>query len=111
MLFHLPGYWRGGRLLTRLAPRFADIESEIAGLSSLRDKPAGTIRISRPGHAADTVIWPKLAAFLQEYPDIQVELNVEYRLIDIVAERYDAGVRLGDQVAKDMTLSCRGPHC
>jgi DNA-binding transcriptional LysR family regulator len=68
----------------------------------LRDKPAGTIRISASSHAAESVIWPKLTTFLHEYPDIRVELNVEHRLIDIVAERYDAGVRFGDQVARDM---------
>jgi|SRR5579859_1725796 len=99
----------GERLLDRLGPRFEDIEAELAAVSALRDKPAGTVRISTPGHAADTVIWPKLTGFLHEYPDIRVELSVEYRLIDIVAERYDAGVRLGDQVAKDMVAVRIGP--
>lgn len=92
----------GERLLGRLGPRYDDIEAEIAAIAELRDKPAGSLRISSPGHAADMVIWPKLTGFLHQYPDIQVELNVEYRLIDIVAERYDAGVRLGERVAKDM---------
>jgi DNA-binding transcriptional LysR family regulator len=99
----------GERLLERLRPRFEDIESEIAALSALRDKPAGTVRISSPGHAAETVIWPRLTSFLREHPEVQVELSVEYRLIDIVAERFDAGVRLGEQVAKDMVAVRIGP--
>ncbi|MBA5640223.1 LysR family transcriptional regulator [Duganella sp. LX20W] len=92
----------GERLVATLAPSFDDIEAELAALSALRDKPAGTIRISAADHAANTVLWPRLAEFLPGYPDIKVELIVNYGLIDIVAERYDAGVRLGDQVAKDM---------
>jgi DNA-binding transcriptional LysR family regulator len=92
----------GERLLTTVGPRFDEIQAEVAALSELRDKPAGTIRISAAEHAADTVIWPKLAGVLADYPDIHVEITVEYGLIDIVAGRYDAGVRLGDQVAKDM---------
>ena len=77
----------GERLLERLRPRFEDIESEIAALSALRDKPAGTVRISSPGHAAETVIWPRLTSFLREHPEVQVELSVEYRLIDIARSR------------------------
>jgi DNA-binding transcriptional LysR family regulator len=92
----------GQRLLTTVAPRFEEIQAEVAALSELRDKPAGTIRISAAEHAADTVLWPKLAGLLPDYPDLHVEITVEYGLIDIVAGRYDAGVRLGDQVAKDM---------
>ena len=92
----------GERLLDTVAPRFEEIEAELAALSELRDKPAGKIRISAAEHAASSVLWPKLAAFLPDYPDIQVEIAINYGLIDIVAERFDAGVRLGDQVAKDM---------
>lgn len=92
----------GARLLLTVAPRFEEIETELAALSELRDKPAGTIRITAAEHAANTVLWPKLAKFLPDYPDIKVEVIVDYGLSDIVAERYDAGVRLGDQVAKDM---------
>lgn len=92
----------GERLLRTLAPRFDEIESELAALSVLRDKPAGTIRISAAEHAVNTVLWPKLAEFLPNYPDIKVEININYALTDIVADRYDAGVRLGEQVAKDM---------
>ncbi|MEI5996494.1 LysR family transcriptional regulator [Paraburkholderia bengalensis] len=92
----------GERLLGRIGPSFQSIEAEIAALSVLRDKPAGTIRISAPLHAAETIIWPKLEGFVRDYPDISVEVNVEHRVIDIVAERYDAGVRLGEHLAKDM---------
>jgi len=92
----------GERLLATVAPRFDEILAEVAALSELRDKPAGTVRISAAEHVADTVIWPRLEPFLPQYPDIIVEVTVEYGMIDIVANRYDAGVRLGDQVAKDM---------
>jgi DNA-binding transcriptional LysR family regulator len=92
----------GERLLKTLAPRFDEIEAEVAALSELREKPAGTIRITTAEHAASTVLWPKLEKFLPDYPDIHVEIIVNYGLIDIVEERYEAGVRLGDQVAKDM---------
>jgi len=92
----------GERLLQTVGPRFEEIEGELAALSELRDKPAGTVRITAAEHAANTVLWPKLAKFLPDYPDIRVEIIVDYRLNDIVAERYDIGVRLGDQVEKDM---------
>src|ERR1700688_1132483 len=92
----------GERLLRALGPRFEEIEAELAALSELREKPSGTIRITATDYAADTILWPKISKVLQDYPDIKVEVNINYGLIDIVAERYDAGVRLGDQVAKDM---------
>jgi DNA-binding transcriptional LysR family regulator len=92
----------GERLLRSVGPRLDEIETEIAALSALREKPAGTIRITAGEHAADAVLWPALAKFLPDYPDIRVEIIVDYGLIDIVAERYDAGVRLGEQVARDM---------
>ncbi|MBA4099579.1 MAG: LysR family transcriptional regulator [Rhodospirillum sp.] len=92
----------GERLLQTVGPRFEEIDSELDALSELRDKPAGTIRITTGEHAATTVLWPKLAKLLPKYPDIKVEIIVEYGLTDIVAERYDAGVRYGEQVAKDM---------
>ncbi|CCV06090.1 putative transcriptional regulatory protein,LysR family; OprD regulatory protein [Mesorhizobium metallidurans STM 2683] len=99
----------GERLLQTVGPRFEEIETELASLSELRDKPAGTIRITAGEHAADTVLWPALAKFLPDYPDIKVEIIVDYGLTDIVAERYDAGVRLGEQVAKDMIAVRIGP--
>jgi DNA-binding transcriptional LysR family regulator len=92
----------GQRLLTTVAPCFDEIEAGVAALSDLRDKPAGTIRITAAEHAANHVLWPKLATFLPDYPDIKVEVTLEFGMVDIVANRYDAGVRLGDQVAKDM---------
>jgi DNA-binding transcriptional LysR family regulator len=92
----------GERLLRSVGPRLDEIETEIAALSALREKPAGTIRITAGEHAADAVLWPAIAPLLPDYPDIRVEIIVDYGLIDIVAERYDAGVRLGEQVARDM---------
>src|SRR6516225_3463795 len=99
----------GERLLNTIAPRFDEIETELAGLSELREKPAGTIRITAGEHAAETVLWPALKKLLPAYPDIKVELVTDYGLTDIVAERYDAGVRLGEQVAKDMIAVRIGP--
>jgi DNA-binding transcriptional LysR family regulator len=99
----------GDRLLHTVGPRFEEIEAELEALSELREKPAGTVRITAVDYAADTVLWPKLARFLREYPDIKVEIIVDYGLTDIVAQRYDAGVRLGEQVAKDMIAVRIGP--
>jgi DNA-binding transcriptional LysR family regulator len=92
----------GERLARTVGPRLDEIETELAALSELREKPAGTIRITTGEHAADAILWPALAKFLPDYPDIKVEIIVDYSLTDIVAERYDAGVRLGEQVARDM---------
>lgn len=92
----------GERLLQTVGPRFEEIEVELAALSELRDKPAGTVRITAGDHAIHSVLWPKLARVLPTYPDIKVEITTDYGLTDIVAQRYDAGVRLGEQVAKDM---------
>ncbi len=92
----------GERLLLSLTPHYEGIETELAAISALREKPAGTIRITTHDHAASTILWPKLSKLLPEYPDIQLEINIGYGLIDIVAERFDAGVRIGDQIAKDM---------
>lgn len=92
----------GERLLRSIGPRLDEIDAELAALSAWREKPAGTIRITAGEHAANTVLWPALSRLLPEYPDIHVEIIVDYGFTDIVAERYDAGVRLGEQVAKDM---------
>ncbi|RUT86567.1 MULTISPECIES: LysR family transcriptional regulator [unclassified Mesorhizobium] len=92
----------GERLARTVGPRLDEIEAEIAALSALREKPAGTIRITAGEHAADAILWPALATFLPDYPDIKVEIIVDYSLTAIVAERFDAGVRLGEQVARDM---------
>jgi DNA-binding transcriptional LysR family regulator len=99
----------GERLVRTVGPRFEEIDAELSALSALRDKPAGTIRITTGEHAADAVLWPVLAKLLPRYPDIKVELIIDYGLTDIVTERYDAGVRLGEQVAKDMIAVRIGP--
>ncbi|EJC73520.1 LysR family transcriptional regulator [Rhizobium hidalgonense] len=99
----------GQRLLLTIGPRLDEIETELAALSAFREKPAGTIRINAGEHAADAILWPALEKLLPDYPDIQVEIIVDYGLTDIVAERYDAGVRLGEQVAKDMIAVRIGP--
>ena len=79
------------------------------GADKLRNKPAGTIRITTTDFAADTVLWPRLKSVLAEYPDIKIEMNVDYALADIVAQKFDIGVRWGDQVAKDMVAVRVGP--
>ncbi len=99
----------GERLLHALGPRFAEIEAEVAALSELRDKPAGTIRITATEYALDTLLWPRLTQFLAKYPDINVEISTDSGLTDIVTQRFDAGVRSGEQVAKDMIAVRIGP--
>jgi DNA-binding transcriptional LysR family regulator len=99
----------GERLLANIAPYYEGIEAELAALGERREKPAGTIRISAHDHAVSTILWPKLSKLLPEYPELKLELTISYGLIDIVGERYDAGVRLGDQVAKDMIAVRIGP--
>lgn len=92
----------GERLLASVAPRFDEIAAELSALTELRDKPAGTLRITAADYAIDTVLMPRLAPLLPAYPDIRLEIVVDYGLTDIVAARFDAGVRLGDQVERDM---------
>ena len=99
----------GERLLRAIGPRLEEIDAELTGLSELRDKPAGTLRITAGEHSAEAILWPALSKLLPRYPDIKVELIIDYGLTDIVAERYDAGVRLGEQVAKDMIAVRIGP--
>lgn len=99
----------GERLLHTIGPRFEEIEAELAALSQFRDKPAGTVRITAIDYAVETVLWPKLTNFLRRYPDIKIEIIIDYGLTDIVAERFDAGVRIGEQVAKDMIAVRIGP--
>ena len=118
----------GDRLLRAVGPKFEEIQTELAALNELRDKPGGTIRITAGQHAAESILWPKVAKLLPKYPDLKVEITVDYAFTDIVAERYDAGVRLGEQVAKDMiavriapdmrmtvvaapSYLCEGAHC
>lgn len=99
----------GERLLESIGPRFDEIERDIAALSAMRDKPAGNVRITTVEHAAETILWPKLAKLMAENPDINFEIISDYGLTDIVAARFDAGVRLGEQVDKDMIAVRVGP--
>jgi DNA-binding transcriptional LysR family regulator len=99
----------GEKLFRAVGPHFEGIEAGLSALSALRDKPAGTIRITSVEHASSTIIGPALAKLLPNYPDIQVEIINDYSLTDIVAERFDAGVRLGEQVAQDMVALRIGP--
>src|SRR5215207_1359315 len=99
----------GERLLRNIGPRFDEIEAELQAVSELREKPAGTIRITATENATETILVPKLAPLLREYPDIKVEIILDYGLTDIVAQQYDAGVRSGEQVAKDMIAVRIGP--
>jgi DNA-binding transcriptional LysR family regulator len=99
----------GERLFRNIGRRLDEIESEVEAVRAFRDKPAGTIRITATEFAIDTVLLPKLAPLLKEYPDIKVEMAVDYGLTDIVAEQYDAGVRSGEQIAKDMIAVRIGP--
>jgi DNA-binding transcriptional LysR family regulator len=99
----------GERLIQSVGPRLEEIESELAALGALREKPAGTIRITASEHAVDSHLWPRLQKFLRAYPDIKVEIVMESGLTDIVARRLDAGVRAGEQVAKDMIAVRIGP--
>ena len=92
----------GEQLMRTVGPRLEEIDAEIAAVSDLGEKPSGTIRITAIDHVIDTVLWPRLARVLEKYPDVRVEMNTEYKLIDVAAERYDIGVRYGDQVQKDM---------
>jgi len=99
----------GERVLTNVGHRFDEIEAELKALSELREHPAGTIRITATDYAADTILCPRLAKFLPRYPDIKIEITIEYGLTDIVAQRYDAGVRNGEQVSKGMIAVRIGP--
>ena len=100
----------GERLIAAVGPHLEEIETGLAGLSELRDKPAGIIRITAVDHAAETILWPSLANFLAEYPDVQVDLIIDNTLRDIVAERFDAGIRMGERVARDMIAVRIGPE-
>jgi DNA-binding transcriptional LysR family regulator len=99
----------GERLLHTIGPRFSEIEAELTAVSEFREKPAGTIRITTMEYAAEAILLPTLAKLLPVFPDIKVEIVIDYGLTDIVAERFDAGVRSGEQVAKDMIAVRIGP--
>ncbi|NJB79295.1 LysR family transcriptional regulator [Xanthomonas arboricola] len=92
----------GERLFQAAAPRFEDLEADIASLTRYRDTPTGTIRINTAEYAATSIVWPRLSPLLPKYPDLRVEVSVDYGLTDIVADRFDIGIRLGEHLARDM---------
>ncbi|WP_343738828.1 LysR family transcriptional regulator [Achromobacter sp.] len=92
----------GARLLSVLSPRLTEIQQELESLTAMRDKPAGTVRITAHDHAIVTALWPRLLPLLRQYPDVQIEFSVDYAMTDIAAQRFDAGVRVGSRVDKDM---------
>lgn len=100
----------GERLLNAVGPRFDEIDAELAALTALRDKPAGNIRLTVGDHAARAIVWPTLRRFLPQYPDVTVEVVVDGALSDIVADRFDAGIRLGENVDRDMIAVPVGPE-
>jgi DNA-binding transcriptional LysR family regulator len=99
----------GERLIRTVAPRFAEIDAELAAVSELKDKPVGTVRITSTENAAEAILWPVLRRVLPDYPDIKVEIVIDYGLTDIVTEQVDAGVRPGETIAKDMIAVPLGP--
>lgn len=99
----------GERLLQGLRPALDDIDAQLSALSEMRERPAGAVRITTSQHAADTILFPALERLLPDYPDVSVELSVDTGLRDIVADRFDAGVRLGEQIDKDMVAVRIGP--
>lgn len=92
----------GEQLLQSVGPKLAEIAADLAAVREYRDKPAGTIRITAIDIVADLLLWPRLRPLLRHYPDLRVEIATDYRLVDVVSERFDVGVRMGDQVAQDM---------
>ncbi len=99
----------GERLLRSIEPHFAQIEGSLSALTELKDRPSGTVRITAPQHAAETVLWPRLAKLMRSYPDITIELVSDEGLTNIVSERFDAGVRVGEYIEKDMIAVRVGP--
>ncbi|MDH6590241.1 DNA-binding transcriptional LysR family regulator [Variovorax sp. TBS-050B] len=99
----------GARLLDTVAPRLQEITHELSSLSAMRDRPAGTVRITAHDHAIVTTLWPRLMPMLKAHPEVQVEFSVDYAMVDIAAQRFDAGVRVGNRVDKDMIAVRIGP--
>ena len=99
----------GERLVAKLGPAFDEIEGQLSALGELRERPAGTIRITATQHSAETVLWPAVRTLMADYPEVKVEISVDSGLRDIVAERFDAGVRLSERVAADMIAVRIGP--
>ncbi|EOX3183661.1 LysR family transcriptional regulator [Escherichia coli] len=99
----------GERLMASIGPRIEEIQHELMVLSELRNKPSGTIRLTATEYAAETILWPAVAKFVKAFPDISVEISTDYGLTDIVKDRFDAGVRSGEIIAKDMIAVRVGP--
>ncbi|SNS90516.1 MULTISPECIES: LysR family transcriptional regulator [unclassified Azospirillum] len=100
----------GEQLIATLRPAFNEIDTRLSALSALRERPAGTIRITSSRHAAETVLWPVVSRMLKDYPEVTVEVSIDSHLTDIITDRFDAGIRLGEQVAKDMIAVPIGPE-
>lgn len=92
----------GEQLMATLRPAFDEIDNRLAAIAAMRDRPSGTIRLTSSRHAADTILWPAISRLLRQYPDLNVEISIDSQLTDIVSDRFDAGVRLGEQIARDM---------
>ncbi|HRM75367.1 MAG TPA: LysR family transcriptional regulator, partial [Paracoccus sp. (in: a-proteobacteria)] len=99
----------GDRLLRTIAPNFAEIETELRALAELRDTPAGTIRITAPDFAVEGLLWPKLMPVIRDFPEVELEIIVDYNLTDIASEQFDAGIRYGDRVSDGMIAQRIGP--
>lgn len=100
----------GEQLIATLRPAFDEIDARLSALSALKERPAGTVRVTSSRHAAETILWPVVSRMLKDYPEVSVEISVDGQLTDIIAERFDAGIRLGEQVAKDMIAIPIGPE-
>ncbi|TDW67552.1 DNA-binding transcriptional LysR family regulator [Novosphingobium sp. PhB55] len=100
----------GEQLIATLRPAFDEIDARLSALSALRERPAGKVRITSSRHAAETILWPAVGKLLKDYPEVTVEISIDSHLTDIIAERFDAGIRLGEQVAKDMIAVRIGPE-
>lgn len=100
----------GEQLVATLRPAFDDIDARLAALSVLRERPAGTVRITSSRHAAETILWPAVSALIRKYPEVTVEISIDSHLTDIIGDRFDAGIRLGEQIEKDMIAVPIGPE-
>ena len=100
----------GEQLIATLRPAFDDIDARLSALSVLRERPSGTVRITSSRHAADSILWPAVSRLIRDYPDVAVEISIDSHLTDIITDRFDAGVRLGEQIAKDMIAVPIGPE-
>jgi len=92
----------GERLVQSVGPRLEDIAADISAVTDMGDKVSGTVRITAIDHVVDAVIWPRLSPVLNQYPGLRIEISSDYRMVDIAAERFDIGIRWGDQLQKDM---------